>query len=201
MDEAPMKAPRRPRSEADMEARRIAAREYYRRNKRQIKERDKLRSTSIKEKRREWYAEKGAEYYAKRKIERTPELLLASAKNRAKKLDVPFTITVSDIIVPELCPYLKIPLTFISGKGQQWTNPSLDRIAPELGYVPGNVRVISRLANTMKSIASREQLLQFARSVIRLHGEPVIEWPDQTLPSINLWNASRVAPVGPQKLS
>jgi hypothetical protein len=45
----------------------------------------------------------------------------------------------------------------------------LDKIVPELGYVKGNVQVISTLANTMKNQASIEQLLTFAHSVIRLH--------------------------------
>jgi hypothetical protein len=36
---------------------------------------------------------------------------------------------------------------------------------PELGYVPGNVAVISRKANLMKNDASSEELLAFAKNI------------------------------------
>lgn len=36
--------------------------------------------------------------------------------------------------------------------------PSLDRINPDRGYVPGNVQVISFRANTLKNNATREEL-------------------------------------------
>lgn len=35
--------------------------------------------------------------------------------------------------------------------------PTLDRIIPELGYIKGNVKVISWLANTIKSCGNAEQ--------------------------------------------
>lgn len=37
-------------------------------------------------------------------------------------------------------------------------SPTLDKIIPALGYVPGNVWVISHRANTIKSDASLEEL-------------------------------------------
>jgi uncharacterized protein YejL (UPF0352 family) len=37
-------------------------------------------------------------------------------------------------------------------------SPQLDRLVPELGYVVGNVAVISRLANTIKSNATPQQI-------------------------------------------
>ena len=36
-------------------------------------------------------------------------------------------------------------------------SPSLDRIVPELGYVKGNIRVISNRANHLKSDATLEE--------------------------------------------
>lgn len=39
-------------------------------------------------------------------------------------------------------------------------SPSLDRIKPELGYVKGNIRVISFKANSIKNDASIEELRQ-----------------------------------------
>jgi hypothetical protein len=39
---------------------------------------------------------------------------------------------------------------------------TIDRIQPELGYIKGNVRIISKLANEMLSIANNEELKLFA---------------------------------------
>ena len=85
------------------------------------------------------------------------------AKRRAKTKGVPFDLSVEDIIIPELCPILGIPLMVGVGAcggngGPTDSSPSLDRIIPELGYVKGNVQVISNRANRFKSDASIEEL-------------------------------------------
>ena len=83
--------------------------------------------------------------------------LLRWARDRAGQQDIPFNITVEDIYIPKSCPVLKIPL--FSGDGVSCENsPTLDKIVPELGYVPGNVIVISRRANRIKSNASWHEL-------------------------------------------
>ncbi len=89
--------------------------------------------------------------------------LLRSAKSRALKRNIVCTITEDDFSIPEICPILNIPLIRHFGTpGGKKNSPSLDRINPELGYVPGNVWVISQQANAMKSDASVQQLKQFA---------------------------------------
>jgi hypothetical protein len=82
--------------------------------------------------------------------------MVYTARQRAKRLRVPCTISVEDIHIPDRCPALGIPI--ISGAGRQNGSPSLDRIRPELGYVPGNVAVISDLANRIKQNASSAQV-------------------------------------------
>lgn len=98
---------------------------------------------------------------------RNPEkYILNNVRSRAAKEGKEFNLTVEDIVIPKVCPYLQVPLTFILGEGKQETNISLDRIDSTKGYVKGNVQVISKKANTMKSNASKEELLRFARSVL-----------------------------------
>jgi len=80
-------------------------------------------------------------------------LMLKNARKRAKERDLPFDITAEDIraLFPadNLCPITRQPLERGEGKvGPR--SMSLDRIVPDLGYVRGNVAVISHLANTIK---------------------------------------------------
>lgn len=94
------------------------------------------------------------------------------AKSRAVKSGVAFDIEVSDIIIPELCPILRIPLIVFKGRsGGEHNSPALDRVDNTLGYVKGNVQVISHLANCMKSSASPEELIKFANWVLTTYQE------------------------------
>jgi hypothetical protein len=72
-----------------------------------------------------------------------------NAKSRARLKRLPFKITPEDIVIPEFCPLLGIPLLRVKEKNAA-SNPSLDRIIPNLGYVPSNIQVISYRANTLK---------------------------------------------------
>lgn len=93
--------------------------------------------------------------------------MLGASKKRAKAKNLPHTITREDIIIPDVCPVFGIRMYPGTGRGAKHDAPSLDRIRPELGYIPGNVRVISYLANAMKRDASPEQLRLFAEWVLR----------------------------------
>lgn len=81
------------------------------------------------------------------------------AKQRARLKNIPFTITLTDIVIPTHCPILGLELVRNKGGKRALPNsPSLDRINPTLGYVPGNVRVISFRANTIKNDATKEEI-------------------------------------------
>lgn len=83
--------------------------------------------------------------------------ILNSAKSRAKRKKLPINITIEDIVVPEFCPVLGIKLE--KGKNKsQFNSPSLDRIIPELGYVKGNIAIISHKANTIKNNGNLEEI-------------------------------------------
>lgn len=88
---------------------------------------------------------------------KNPEkILLSAAKARAKIKGLTFDLAISDIIIPEVCPIFKTE--FWMGQGRSDNSPSLDRINPNLGYVRGNVQVISWRANRLKSNATREDI-------------------------------------------
>ena len=81
--------------------------------------------------------------------------MLSWAKQRAKRGGYPCTLTLDDFHIPEVCPVLGIEIT-LGGEGGKAidSSPSLDKIVPSLGYVPGNCIVTSHRANTLKSNAT-----------------------------------------------
>lgn len=87
--------------------------------------------------------------------------MLHEAKTRATRRGLPFSITKNDFSIPECCPVLGIVLE-IGEQFAKYNSPSLDAIRPELGYVPGNVAVISHRANSIKNDASVEELRRVA---------------------------------------
>ena len=95
--------------------------------------------------------------WEKRQKINNPQVVMCGwAKKRAKKAGIHFDITSDDIVIPEICPVLGIPL-MIGGRGNG-SSPSLDRLVPDLGYVPDNIRVISYRANRIKGNATAEEL-------------------------------------------
>lgn len=97
--------------------------------------------------------------------------MVYSARNNANARGIEFSITEDDIELPTHCPLLGVELTNIYGAGRVPTNMSLDRIDSAQGYVPGNVQVISDLANRMKQDATIPQLVEFAKNILSLYGE------------------------------
>lgn len=168
--------------------------EYYQKNKEKKLSHQKERSKEYREENKEFLKQKRKEYYEKNKeriaerakqynaihypeqreqkllkqkewkLNNMERYLVRNAQNRSKKYGLPFDITHEDIIIPEFCPYLGIKLMPLS----KWSSPSLDRIVPELGYIKGNIQVISTKANTMKSNATQDELIRFAKAVLKL---------------------------------
>lgn len=95
--------------------------------------------------------------------------LIKNAKSRARMFKHEFNITVDDIDIPEICPYLNIPLTITVKGPRQIGNASLDRIDNKKGYIKGNIQIISDLANRVKYTLSVQELITFANNVIKLH--------------------------------
>jgi len=123
---------------------------------------------ATKEQNRRWY-EANKEYHQKRYAEdkqgfktRLKELrkdvryqMVANAKQRAKKTGIPFDLHFTDLVLPDVCPILGIPLQKGEGRREDYS-PSIDRVHNDRGYVKGNVAIISWKANKMKSDLSLE---------------------------------------------
>lgn len=98
-------------------------------------------------------------------------MLWASARRRAKERGTPFTITVEDVtaVWPSdgRCPVLGIELKPGTGGGPTPASPSLDAFVPGLGYVPGNITVMSFLANGVKRDVTDPTVLERVADWIR----------------------------------
>lgn len=96
------------------------------------------------------------EYMRKYWKDHPEQILVYRAEERARKFGITATITEEDVRIPDFCPILGIKLC----PGDKWdcsTSPSLDRIIPERGYVPGNIAVISHRANQLKGEGTAEE--------------------------------------------
>ena len=94
---------------------------------------------------------------------RPKEMMVIRVKAKCKKLGLPFNLCADDFEMPEYCPLLGLKLERGAGKATM-NSPELDRIIPSLGYVKGNVWVISRRANLIKSDATIEEIRMLAKN-------------------------------------
>lgn len=107
--------------------------------------------------------ERVQKHYYKHRETQIAKHLYTFAKKRSRLYNIEFNITEDDIFVPTTCPITGLELK--RGQGKIIPNsPTLDRVDNSLGYVPGNVRVISNKANRQKGDLTRaevERLLQY----------------------------------------
>lgn len=85
---------------------------------------------------------------------------MAHIQRRAKAKGLPCNITSTYLasITPEICPVLGIPLKH-NIKVAGLDSPSIDRIDPDKGYVVGNILIVSKLANQIRSCGTPEQII------------------------------------------
>lgn len=156
----------RAKNQKRKEAKSKQAKEHYQAYKEDISRRNKEYRANNKEKLRRY--EKSDDRKQKNKQWREAKMsedrfrfVWYAAKRRAKSCGVPFTISKQDIIdiFPSdgKCPMLGIELQFNNKKSKD-NSPSLDRTIPELGYVPGNIQLISYRANRIKNDSTVEEL-------------------------------------------
>lgn len=100
------------------------------------------------------------------RLKNPAKVLLWGARQRSRKKGWACNLTLDDIAIPNFCPVLGIPIFLdLDAKRVQRNkpnSPSLDRIHADMGYVKGNVRVISWRANDLK----KNMTLEEARLVV-----------------------------------
>ena len=116
-----------------------------------------MRTQAVKESQARYY-QRNKEAAALRNAARSVESVMwSTAKQRAKRMGLEFTIALEDIVVPTHCPALGIEMSR-GTMDERSTSPSLDRIDNSKGYVQGNIHVISQRANRMKNDATLTEL-------------------------------------------
>jgi hypothetical protein len=99
-----------------------------------------------------------------------------SRKQKAIKAGIPFTIEFNQLEKPEFCPIFNTKLNY-GWSGLKCRDPNkatIDKLIPELGYVSGNVFIISWRANKLKSdmsINELEKIMKYIKE--RLNGQSV----------------------------
>lgn len=113
------------------------------------KSRELKRATSA----RNWFLRHGdksqSDYHIKK-------IKYSCKKSNAKRRGIEFTIPFGEIVWNEFCPVLGIKLDYYARGIAADNSPSLDRIDPTKGYVPGNVVVMSWKANRLKNDGTAE---------------------------------------------
>lgn len=122
---------------------------------------------------RDWYKKKirecrkrASERQKAKKSNNVQYRLLAQSRRSAASRDIEHSLTEEDIIVPELCPVLGVPMLYKTPY-----TATIDRIDSTKGYVKGNIQLMSWKANTMKSNATEEELQLFAAWVEDTYGK------------------------------
>lgn len=101
---------------------------------------------------------------------------LYGAKDRATKNKIEFNISIEDLLSlwnsqNGLCAISNVPMTFCLDNGRTFTNVSIDRINPNLGYIKENIQLVCMAVNQMKSDMSLEELYMFCEAIINNKGK------------------------------
>ena len=139
--------------------------QYYAENSQIVDARNKKYQQAHKEEISKW--QRGY------RIENYRRLLLYRLKQRASAKGVPFNLSLDDLQIPTHCPVLGRRLTIGKSRGFRDWSPSVDRVIPKLGYVKGNVQVISNRANIIKrdaSLVELERVVDYVRRVTQDKG-------------------------------
>ena len=99
-------------------------------------------------------------------------IVLTGAKNRAKYSNLPFDLTIDELV--ELwesqngkCAVSDLPF---NKRNNKWFrdpyNPSLDKIDPQLGYVKGNVRFVLEAVNAALNEWGLDEVVPIFKAIL-----------------------------------
>lgn len=83
--------------------------------------------------------------------------LIRKAIRNAKEYKLEMSLKEEDVVIPDVCPALGIPLQTFNGHTSTANSPSIDRFDNSKGYVKDNIRVVSWRANHLKSNGTLEE--------------------------------------------
>lgn len=58
-------------------------------------------------------------------------------------------------------------MAFALDSGRTFTNVSIDKINPNIGYIKGNIQLVCMAINQMKADMSTEELYMFAEALLK----------------------------------
>ena len=143
----------------------IMRQEYYRKNRDKVLQQQKETRKRKLENDPEW-REKQNEYWRKYTRRNYEARLLAVIKSKCKRFNIPFDLTLEDIVIPTHCPKTGIPLVVHEERGKFMDTPSVDRINPKGGYVKGNIQIVCFWYNVAKLNFSDEEVLDLCKKVV-----------------------------------
>lgn len=85
-------------------------------------------------------------------------------KSNTKNIGRPWNLEFGDLDFPTHCPILGIEINYFNETISD-DSPSFDCVYPELGYVKGNVFIVSQRANRIKNDGSAEEHLAIAKYI------------------------------------
>lgn len=137
-----------------------------------IQYRDVCKKCSVKSVQKTKYC--SSEYRKKLRVKDSRKTMITHAKKRALLNNLDFDLRYDDIIIPNTCPLLNIPIfvctSEMTGRSGPCDNsPSLDRINNNKGYTKSNVWVISHRANSLKRDSSLEELQLLVNNLKAVH--------------------------------
>lgn len=96
----------------------------------------------------------------RKRVEHPEQYVLGRIRRSAKFKEKEFNLTIEDIVIPNKCPFLGMPLTFNFGAPRE-DSISVDRRDNNKGYIKGNVQIMSHKANAIKNQLTLELTKKF----------------------------------------
>lgn len=95
--------------------------------------------------------------------------LLHGASERAKKRNIPFTLTLewAEATWTGRCALSKIAFVITTGVRRGCFSPSIGQIEPKKGYTPENCRFVLWAINAMKDVGTYEDVIFIAKAIAK----------------------------------